>query len=345
MKLKALFTLLVFGMFGRAVAQDPVFTQYFLVPETINPGFTGLMDTWHAGILHRTQWPDGNRRMDTEFAFVNAAVGANAGIGVTVMNHSEKFTGYNFFQFNGVYSYRVSIGDEWNFRPGIEAGYGTKNFGFGGLLLEDQVNINTGEISAGSIDPNVMRATNRINFFDISAGFLFDKEDVWFGATLKHLNKPDISFTENGNVPLDLFLSVHGGYAFNIYDTRTMWMPEDTKLLLTANYMRQTQYNRLDIGSALIFKAFTFGGTAVLNPEGKSDNSHLLTSINAFGSLQAGHFVFGYSYDFNTSKLGPTRGVYELSLTWQLDFNHKCWGCPNYQVELRSDGRAGYQRR
>src|SRR5690606_9447746 len=131
-------------------AQDPIFTQYFLVPETLNPGFTGFLDTWHAGILHRTQWPDGNRRMDTEYAFVNRAVGDLAGLGLTVLNHREEFTNYNYVQINAAYSYKVVLDHDWNFRPGIEAGFGQKSFGFRNLLLEDQINLNTEVVSDGS---------------------------------------------------------------------------------------------------------------------------------------------------------------------------------------------------
>ncbi|HEX9980937.1 MAG TPA: PorP/SprF family type IX secretion system membrane protein [Flavobacterium sp.] len=345
MKYTLLITIFMTICCANSNAQDPVFTQYFLVPETLNPGFTAYLDTWHAGILHRTQWPDGDRRIDTEYAFVNAAIGDFAGLGITILNHREKFTGYNYLQINGAYSYKVELNDEWSFRPGIEAGYGQKSYGFGGLLLEDQININTGEISDGSVDPGVMNYSSKINFFDVSAGFVVDKEDAWFGASLKHLNRPGISFTESGNVPLEMLLSVHGGYAFNIYGTRFMFLPEETKLLLTGNYLMQSEYNRFDLGSALVFEMFTFGATAATNPGRKSSNSHFVTSVNAFGSVQVDHFIIGGSYDLNTSRLGNTRGIFELSLTWQLDFNYKCWGCPNYQVQLRKGGRAGYQRR
>lgn len=345
MKVYLLYFLVFIGASAKVHAQDPIFTQYFLVPETLNPGFTGFLDTWHAGVLHRTQWPDGNRRMDTEYAFVNAAVGEMAGVGITVLKHHENFTNYNYLQFNGTYSYRVPLDNDWSFRPGLEAGFGQKNFGFSNLLLEDQVNLNNETISGGSVDPGVMGFKDKIQFFDVSAGFVVDREDMWFGAALKHLNRPDISFTDNGNAPLEMLLSVHGGYELDLFSPRFMFLPEDTKLLLTTNYMMQGQYNRLDIGSAMIFEMFTFGATAATNPGRKAEESHFLTSINAFGSIQLDHFIFGYSYDFNTSKLGQTRGVYELSLTWQLDYSHKCWGCPNYQVELRGGGRAGYQRR
>jgi hypothetical protein len=42
---------------------------YFLVPETLNPGFTGFMETTYAGILHREQWPDLDLKVDTDYAF------------------------------------------------------------------------------------------------------------------------------------------------------------------------------------------------------------------------------------------------------------------------------------
>ena len=337
--------LLYFLFFATAGhAQDPIFTQYFLVPETLNPGFTGFLDTWHAGILHRTQWPDGNRRLDTEYAFVNTAVGDLAGLGLTVLNHREEFTHYNYFQVNAAYSYKVVLDREWNFRPGIEAGFGQKSFGFRNLLLEDQINLNTEVVSGGSVDPGVLGFKSKIDFFDVSAGFVIDKENAWFGATVKHLNRPDISFTEAGNVPLEMLLSVHGGYEFDVFSPRLMFLPEDTKLLLTTNYMMQGEYNRLDVGSALIFPMFTFGVTAATNPGRKSDDSHLLTSLNPFGSIQLDHFVIGYSYDFNTSKLGNNRGVYEFSLTWQLDLEYKCWGCPNHLYKRRRGG-GGYNRK
>jgi type IX secretion system PorP/SprF family membrane protein len=109
-------------------AQDPIFTQYFMVPETLNPGFTGFLETTKAGILHRTQWPDLNFRVDTDFGFVNTWLeNANSGIGVSILNHREKFTNYNFTQVNLNYAYRVQITDDWFFRPAIEVGFGNKS--------------------------------------------------------------------------------------------------------------------------------------------------------------------------------------------------------------------------
>lgn len=88
--------------------------------------------------------------------------------------------------------------------------------------------------------------------------------------------------------------------------------------------MRQSPFNRLDIGSALKFQTLIIGATAVLNSERKSIYSHFLTSVNPYISIHFGDFNFGYSYDITTSQIGHTQGIYELSLTWKLRFCETC---------------------
>lgn len=320
-------------LFNEVKAQDPVFTQFLLLPETLNPGFTGSASSWNAGLIHRRQWPEGNRRIDTQYAFANNLVTDNLGVGITVLNQKETFTNYNYFQFNGAVSYRIDLNYNWRLRLGLEGGFGRKDFNFANLLLEDQINSNDGSISGSSIDPGFLRYNNQINFVDFSFGVLVDEENGWFGASLKHLTRPDISFLENGNVPLDLFLSVHGGYYFALDNSPTMILPADTDLLVSMNYMRQSQFNRLDIGTSLEMNMFSFGIIAATNPEGRNKNSQLLTSLNPFVSMRSGEFKFGYSYDINTSKFGHNQGVHELTLTWQSSYT--CRDCDNYRMKLK----------
>ena len=333
MKFK-LYILLVFvSTFIEVRAQDPVFTQFLIVPESLNPGFTGSASSWNAGIIHRRQWPKGNRRIDTQYGFANNLVTDNLGIGITLLNQNETFTNYNYFKFNGAVSYRINLSYNWRLRLGLEGGFGRKDFNFGNVLLEDQIDINDGSISGSSIDPGFLKYNNQINFVDLSFGVLVDEENTWFGAALKHLNRPNISFLENGNVPLDLFLSVHGGYYFALDNSPTMILPADTDLLVSFNYMRQSQFNRLDIGTSLEMNTYSFGIIAATNPEGRSTNSHIVTSLNPFISMRAGEFKFGYSYDINTSRFGQNQGVHELTLTWQSKYT--CRNCENYRMKLK----------
>ena len=329
MKLNKIIMLLFLVYVTTAKAQDPIFTQYFMVPETLNPGFTGFMETENAGILHRTQWPDLNFKIESNYAFYNSWVEAmNSGIGVSVLSQRERFTGYNLTQFNLNYSYKVQLTDNWTFRPAISFGYGIKSFGFQDVVLGDQININNNTIATKSIDPLVLN--DNIKFFDFSAGILLNTEKFWVGGALKHLNKPDISFMSQGNLPLEMFMSVSTGYEFALSDYFNLPLAYDTKLLLTSNFMRQGEFNRLDFGTGLIFNNFYVGATAATNPLKTDNNSHFLTSVNMFAGLRYEHFKFGYSYDFNTTNIGRTGGIHELSLTYQLDLDARCFSCPNY---------------
>lgn len=342
MKLHYILFLLLPLLSMEVKAQDPIFTQFFLVPETLNPAVTGLANTWNAGLIHRRQWPDGTRKIDTQYGFANNLVTDAIGLGATFLNHHEEFTNYNYSQFNGAFSYALELDYDWQIRFGLQAGYGQKNYNFKNLLLEDQINFNDETISSGSVDPGVLNYSDTIDFFDVSAGFLVVNENAWFGVALKHLNQPDISFTEYGTVPLDLFLTVHGGYYIAFDGSPLLYSLGDPTLQLTGNYMRQSQYNRLDLGGVLEFSRFSFGVIATTNPEGKSSNSPILTSINPVVSLKTNEFTFGYSYDANTTKFGNSQGVHELSLTWQS--SRRCDKCDNYKVKLKRNGVNGYQK-
>lgn len=315
---------------GIANAQDPIFTQYFMVPQTVNPAFTGFMETTSIGVMHRSQWPDAKLKINSDFAFLNTwSEEMNSGFGVSVLSQRESFTNYKLSQANLSYAYRVQISDYWYFHPAIEAGYGSKSYGFQNLLLEDQLNIGTGTIDPTSIDP--LAVNNKVNFLDIGAGVLFNNEVCWIGASLRHLNKPNISFTMAGNVPLDMFFSLNAGYQFKFSDlVANSFLPYNTKLLLTANYMQQAKYNRLDAGVGLIFEQVFFGTNLATNPAGNSVNNQFLTSVNPYFGLKYEHFKVGYSYDINTTGIGRTGGTHEFSLIFQFDWEKKCEGCPDY---------------
>ena len=320
-------------------AQDPIFTQFNNMPEALNPAFTASANTWNAGLLHRRQWPNENRRIDTQYAFLSNLATDELGIGGTVQNHSEVFTGYNYIRINAAASYRIEISYDWRLRFGVEAGYGQKDYGFGGLLLEDQINTGTGAIDGPTADPWLLQ-NNKLRFFDFTVGALADTENAWLGASLRHLTRPDISFNENGNVPLDMFLSLHGGYFWELGGLPTFLFPENTNVMIMANYMRQSEYNRLDVGSIVDYGRFSLGTFAAVNLERRTENAHLLTSINPVATLTFGEFKLGYSLDINTSGIGRTGGVHELTLVWQS--SRQCSKCDNYKVRLKRNGEAGY---
>lgn len=309
-------------------AQDPIFTQYFMIPESFNSSFAGAKEGPKAGIIHRTQWPRLNFSINTQFAYVdNWFEDLNSGIGISVLNHKETTTRYNFTQVNLNYALKFQINDDWFFRPSLSLGYGNKSFGFQDLLLGDQINISNGVINSTSIDPILLN--EKMNFFDISTSLLLNNERSWVGLTLKHLNRPNISMAFNDNNNLDMFLSIHSSIEFPL-NTNFGRMGNEDSLYLLTNFMHQGEYNRFDIGPQYVNGHLSFGLLAATNPIRTNPNSHFLTSLNAFVGLKYEGFKFGYSYDFSTSQIGRTGGVYEISISYEFDKNENCFGCPNY---------------
>ena len=91
-------------------AQDPIHTQFFMIPETLSSSFTGAKQSTRAGIIHRTQWPGLNFSINTQFAFVdNWFEEIKSGVGISVLNHKETTTRYNFTQVNLNYAYQFPI--------------------------------------------------------------------------------------------------------------------------------------------------------------------------------------------------------------------------------------------
>ena len=308
----------------KGVAQDPIYTQFFMVPETLSSSFTGAKQSTRAGIIHRTQWPGLNFSINTQFAFIdNWFEEINSGVGISVLNHKETTTRYNFTQVNLNYAYQFPISEEWNVRPSISVGYGAKDFGFQNLVLEDQINIFSGIINVNSIDPINLNET--IRFLDFSASVLFNSDNSWVGFTLKHLNKPNISMEMEGQDDLEMFMSLHSSLYIPFGDYRS-----DNKLFVLANGMMQGAYNRFDLGAKYEMDRFAFGLLAATNPIKTDPNSHFLTSINAFVGMDWEGFRFGYSYDFNVTEIGRTGGVYELSVSYDFLNNDNCFGCPDY---------------
>jgi type IX secretion system PorP/SprF family membrane protein len=331
MKFKILFTICICFFFSKVKAQDPIFTQYFIVPQTLNPAYSGFLETTYAGIIHRSQWPNLDLKIDTDYAFLNTwNERMNSGIGGSVLSHRENNTHYNFTQFNLNYAYKVTLNDRWNFRPAIEIGFGTKSFGFNNLVLADQINIDSGTINPITNDPVNFR--DKFSFFDFSAGMLFNSEEAWIGLSLKHINKPNISLIDEKNLPLNMFFSASVGYEFLVVDyLDVVSFPYETKFMVSANYMNQGEFNRFDLGSSIMFRTLFLGVSTALNPLAKTQDNHFVSSINVYGGLQYENLKFGISHDFTTSKIGKTGGIYELSLTYQFDFGIKCFGCPNYE--------------
>ena len=302
-------------------AQDVLFSQNFLVPETINTSFTGAIRAAKVGSIHRSQWRNAAFKTNSSFVYFDSWFeGFKTGLGVSFLNQTETASSYSFNQINFNYSMAFQLSDTWFFRPSISAGFGMKNYGFQNILLEDQINLNNNTINTGSLDP-LLLSTQR-NFFDFSSSILFNNDDSWIGFTIKHLNKPNISLTENGNIPLDIFWSVHTKYYLPFLEGTRTWFTSKSKFYVLGNFMMQGNVNRFDVGFQFIFEdQFSLGITAATSPIKTDENSPLINSVSTFAGIRWQGFRFGYSYDFNTTELINTGGIHEFSVSYDFSLD------------------------
>lgn len=306
---------------GASQAQDVIFSQNFLVPETLNTSFTGAIRSTKVGSIHKSQWRNSNFKTNSNFVFFDTWFeGYKTGIGISFLNQNENVSSYTFNQANLNIAMRFQLSDTWFFRPSISTGFGMKSFGFQSILLEDQININNNTVNTGSIDPTLFG--QKRNFFDFSSSLLFNNDESWFGLTFRHLNKPNISFTQNENVPLDIFISVHAKYYLPFVENIRSWMASKSKLYLLSNFMMQANINRFDAGLQYTFDdRFSLGATIATSPIKNNNNPNLVNSVSAFLSIKWEGFRFGYSYDINTTDLFNTGGIHEFSISYDFDIN------------------------
>jgi len=297
-------------------SQDPIFTQFYNVPEYLNPSFTGGSEGSEMGIINRTQWFGLNYGLNTQFFYFDTYFDDyNSGLGFSILNHHESITRYNFTQASVNYAYHVKLSDEWFFYPSISASFGMKDYRFDNLLLEDQILISQGIININTNDPFLFN--DSVSFFDMSAGFLIFNENLWFGGSVKHLTTPNISFqNEGGQVKLEQFLSIHGGYKIPF---RTRYARDDFNLYLNFNYMKQANFDRFDLGTYIEFNNIAFGVFGVVAPTTVAADSHKFTSLNLMTNLNYRRFTFGYSYDLNLTDLRGTKGIFEISISYNFN--------------------------
>ena len=318
--MKKIIFLLFIISYVNGYAQDVIFSQNFLVPETLNTSFTGAVRSTKLGAVYKSQWRNAALKTNSNYVFVDTWFeGFKTGVGISFLNQTESASNYTFNQVNLNYAMAFQINETWYFRPSISVGFGMKNYGFQNLLLEDQINLNTSVINTVTIDPLLLNEQR--NFFDFSSSILFNNEDSWFGLTVKHLNKPNISLTESGNVPLDLFWSVHSKYYLSYLENFRTYFASKSKIYVLSNFMMQGTSHRLDLGVQYVFDdQFSLGITGSSSPFNKT-NSSLINSVTAFLGVRWEGFRYGYSYDFNTTDLINEGGIHEFSISYDFKIN------------------------
>ncbi len=297
-----------------AIAQDPVFSQFYNAPIQLNPGLVGLTQTANISINYRNQWPGWPQAYTTYaasydrfFDYLNSGLGVqvlsdNAGDGILVTN-----------KISGVYAYRLQLNRKFQARIGLEMTAVQSRLDWDKLIFLDQIGINGESGFPGmTVLPSREVAPADLNkiYFDISMGGVVFSENYYVGFSLKHLNSPNDRFeSENSGVysGLPLRMSVHAGWEIDLdgYNNEGFGSFIAPSVLL----VRQSDLSQLNAGGLYNKENFFVGSWL------RYDFSNIDAMILSVG-WRTEWLKLSYSFDLTLSSALVTRttGSHEIGV-------------------------------
>ena len=309
--------LLCLSAFAKFVAQDQHFSQFYATPLFLNPAFTGLTYEHRFSANYRNQWPGIKKTYVTYMASYDYNISnLNSGIGVfflqDVAGTSNLITTQRCFN----YAYRIKINKFSEVRAGTSLAMFTKRIDNSNLIFNDQL------VTGSSVSYEAGNS-QKVNFFDIGAGALFNTTNYWLGVSAKHLNEPNTSLVDGNIEGLPVYMSVHGGYRYIISARGAGKTKLEEFISASLHYRHQAKYDQLDIG-AYYYKSIMNVGVWYRGlpfkkyKPGYANRESIAILVGV--EIPDKNFRVGYSYDITVSRLGfnNTIGAHELSMVFEI---------------------------
>ncbi len=290
-------------------SQDLTYSQFYANPLYLNPALAGAESCPRIHLNYRNQWPS------LPGAFVSYAASfdgysdfLHGGYGIQFDYNKAGEAAISRMAVNAMYAYRLLISEKFTGHLAVQAGYGQRSLQWKELIFASGNNPATD-------DPDF---TGNLSYLDFATGFLIGYgEKYFFGGAVHHLSQPDIAFAGNGEFPLNMKITVHGGA--NVGGERRRGRSGGAQVMISPNvlYQQQGQYRHLNLGSYFTVEPFVAGiwyRHAFENPDA------VIISLGLSGE----QYRIGYSYDYTLSGLSnASGGAHEISLAWIFDCDKK----------------------
>jgi type IX secretion system PorP/SprF family membrane protein len=335
----------------KLAAQDPMLAQFYTAPQFLNPAMTGVFKgSARLNANYRQQW--GRTFSEKPFRTVHAGFDYRFNIidddylafGI---NATEDMTGAasNLRSTTGgiSVSYLKQLGGGRRYRSG------DTYLVLGGFMGGGQRQVTTGDAWFDrQYDPTAIAVNTNLNsgeiqprsrlYPDFGLGLLWyratEDRSIYFGTSLSHINKPNVSFLGNKTELLNRRILVHGGGQFILSQQLSVLPALSAQVLgtqMTSSFGGNVRYSNNDQREVAIRAGlWTRLGNKVkfvqdpnaskvnaVNPSTIAGSGILNDAVTVTGMLEVSNWILGFSYDIHTSKLNrPTnsRGAWEISL-------------------------------
>jgi type IX secretion system PorP/SprF family membrane protein len=304
-------------------AQDPHFSQFFSSPLTLNPAFTGKFDgnIRFAG-NYRDQWPTINQAYKTgtvsvDFPIMKKSIDYRDTWGVGIMAYTDKSAAgavtFNYASLSTAFHKGLDEDGYKQLGLGVQATYSNMNIFTADLKFEDQLTpLGFTGVTSETFGNTILKSS----YFDVNAGLLYttsssDKNNLYAGVSVYHINRPKQNFTANSFYLLSPRATFHAGGYFPTGETST--------LHISALYSTQAQAHETLLGAAMQFATGT--DETSVNPVSVYAGTwiRLGDALIPYVGLEYSGLRLGISYDVNISDLktaSQSRGGFELSLIY-----------------------------
>jgi len=299
-------------------AQDAQFSQYYAAPLHLSPSFSGAQGGGRIVLNHRIQWPIMSVPYNTfslsaDYNLINF----NSGVGLLLVNELAGTPDLYRTKVGAQYAYNVGLNKQWNLRPAVELSYSFMGFmNSKDLVFGDQIFFNR-PTTETTEEPVV----NSINYPDAGASVLAFSAKYWFGTTVSHLMRPNVSVFDNED-KLPMKYLVYGGGKVDL--NGRLGRKNEESLFYSFLYRSQGKADQLDLGAywyklPLIVGIWYRGMPLFKNAPDNALNHDAITFIVGYRLQEIG---VAYSYDATISRLViNTGGTHEVSAVFL--FNQK----------------------
>lgn len=296
---------------GLSYGQDPQFSQFYSNPLYLGPSFAGAIDGSRFTTLYRNQWPGLPVSFRTlSFGFDHYFSNFNSGVGILALRDMAGSGDLGVLNFGLQYSYNLQVFDTWHIRPGMHLYYTEMGLDYFNLRFYDEV------LSDEINSPPVVTAPvrDKARDIDFSTSVLMYSERIWFGATLDHMLKPNLSlYADKYIIPYKL--AVYGG--FLLVKQSRLLRPIDETLTFAYQFKYQNKQKQLDLGFYWHKMPLVLGIWYRGMPKLSYSRGDAFTFLAGY---KLENFSIGYSYDFTISNLLPQAwGAHELSVVFKFN--------------------------
>ncbi len=306
--------MLILWSVGSVCTQDLAFSQFYLAPTYLNPGFTGMTDAPRFNLNYRYQYPSfGVAYKSLMFSVDKAWRAMHSGFGLrfALDDAGDGILKNTSASLN--YVYQLSLRSGFKLHMGLDLTFGQFRLDQTKLVFGDQLDPFLGQIFNGGVPQSTSEIIdqNQRNYLSTGMGVVAQSDRYFLGISLHNLNSPDISFlkrVENGDLPVRA--SVQGGFFIPLRDLGITSLASINPVF---NYIRQRQARQLEAGAIWHSDIVQLG---ILYRQVKQNADALIFSLG----MERDMFRIGYSYDFTLSQLsGATGGTHELGVLINLD--------------------------